>query len=76
MRQFAITLMAVTMAFTAAAQALAPTSASGKYGMSFSVTYQKLPDGTWEYGYDIFAEGWNDYYDYVSMKFISTVAAR
>ncbi len=72
MRRFAITLMAVTMAFTASARALAPTSGGGAYNLSTSVTYRQLGDGTWEYGYDLYREnpGYDVYlYDYLFIQF-------
>jgi hypothetical protein len=68
MRTFAIMLMAVMM-LAATAHAGAPTSAVGGYGMSWSVTYHQQGDGTWEYAYDLFAEGDNNWYDYFAMKF-------
>ncbi|HDZ21132.1 MAG TPA: PEP-CTERM sorting domain-containing protein [Phycisphaerae bacterium] len=70
MRTFAIALMAVTMVFAATAQAYAPSSASGKYGISTQVSAKWLGDGQWEYAYDIFGEGSaNLWYDYLIMKF-------
>ena len=69
MRPFTIVSMAVVMTFTGAALALAPTQATGGYGMSASVSFQQLPDTTWEYAYDLFAEGDANYYDYLAMKF-------
>ena len=65
----AIAFTATMVALAATAEGFAPTTGSGKYGMSTSVSYQKLPDGTWEYAYDIFAEGSFDYYDYLMPKF-------
>jgi len=68
MRQLiALTAVALLLAATAGAT---PDSATGGYGMSWSVSYQQLGDGTWEYGYDIFAEGHHvEYYDYFTMMF-------
>ncbi|HDZ21133.1 hypothetical protein LCGC14_0094220 [marine sediment metagenome] len=68
MRTLATVLMAVTMVFAATAQAV-PDWGDGGYGMSWSVTYQQLGDGTWEYGYDLYAEGSVTYYDYLALKF-------
>jgi hypothetical protein len=68
MRAFLIVLIAVTVV-ASSAHALAPTSATGGYGMSWSVTYSRLPNGNWEYGYDLYAEGHYEYFDYVAMRF-------
>ena len=69
MKKITLVLMAVALGFTTAAQALAPTEATGGYGMSASVSYQQLPGGNWEYAYDLFAVGDFNYYDYLAMKF-------
>ena len=69
MRKLMIILIGVTLAATATAQALAPTGASGKYGISTQVSARWLPGGQWEYAYDIYAQGTNDYYDRFVMKF-------
>ena len=68
MSRSAIVLIVVMMAVAATAQAV-PVWAPGGYGMSWSVTYGQLGDGTWEYGYDLYAEGHVEYYDYFAMKF-------
>jgi hypothetical protein len=59
----------IVVSFATSVQAVAPTTGTGKYGMSTSVSARQLPDGTWEYAYDIFAEGTFDYYDYLMPKF-------
>ena len=68
MNRIALVLV-VALSVAGSAQAFAPTTGSGKYGMSTSVSYRQLPDGTWEYAYDVFAEGTFDYYDYLMPKF-------
>jgi len=59
----------IVVSFATSVQAFAPTTGTGKYGMSASVSYQQLPGGQWEYAYDIFAEGTFNYYDYLMPKF-------
>ena len=69
MKQFAITLAVVTMVFAAGAQAVAPTSVSGGYGITVTVDVEQFGDGPWEYAYDIYAEGEVIYYTDIQAKF-------
>jgi hypothetical protein len=69
MKAFLIALATALLIAVGSAQATAPTSATGGYGMSWSVTYSQLPSGQWEYGYDVYAQGHVEYYDYFAMKF-------
>ncbi len=69
MKTLSIALLVTVVGLASSALALAPTSATGGYGLSWSVTYSQLPSGQWEYGYDIYSQGHVEYYDYFAMKF-------
>ena len=69
MRNLIIVLAAVVLTVTGTAHALASTSASGKYGISTQVSANWMPGNQWEYAYDIYAQGTNDYYDRFVLKF-------